>query len=66
MVLTKTEAIAIAGNQLLLSEILGISPQAVSKWPDDRVPELQCYRMFDRVPNLAKKLRMLRRSMAKE
>lgn len=48
--LTKSQAIALAargkerGGALRLAEILGISHQAVYKWPEE-IPELQLYRL---------------------
>ena len=53
----KTEAIALAGSPLKLAEILGISRQAVSKWPGEHVPELQLYRLREKKPRWFRKPR---------
>ncbi len=57
--MTKTKATILAGSQAALAKILGISPQAVSRWPDDSIPELQMYRLRERKPrwfSVARKL----------
>ncbi len=53
----KTDAIRLAGSPLKLAEILGISRQAVSKWPGEHVPELQIYRLRERKPRWFRKPR---------
>lgn len=53
----KRQAIEFAGGVGKLAAILGISPQAVSKWPDGRIPELQVYRLRERKPRWFAKLR---------
>lgn len=57
--MTKTKATILAGSQVALAKILGISPQAVSRWPGDAIPELQMYRLRERKPrwfSVARKL----------
>jgi predicted transcriptional regulator len=44
----KSRAVELAGGVAKLAAILGISPQAVSKWPDERIPELQMYRLREK------------------
>ena len=46
----KHRAIALAGSARKLAAILEISPQAVSKWPDGHIPELQRYRLKEKKP----------------
>ena len=46
----KHQAIALAGSARKLAAILEISPQAVSKWPDGHIPELQRYRLKEKKP----------------
>lgn len=50
----KSEAIKLAGSQSGLARLLGISPQAVSKWPDE-VPQLQSYRLKELKPRWFRK-----------
>lgn len=52
----KTEAIKRAGSQSALARLLGISPQAVCKWPDE-VPQLQAYRLKEKKPSWFRKAR---------
>lgn len=53
----KSQAIALAGGVNKLAAILEISPQAVSKWPEGRIPELQVYRLRERKPRWFSKAR---------
>lgn len=57
LIMKKTDAIALAGSPGRLAEILGISRQAVSKWPGEHVPELQLYRLRERKPRWFRKPR---------
>lgn len=50
----KTEAIRLAGSASELARVLGISPQAVSKWPR-KVPPLQVYRLRELRPRWFRK-----------
>ena len=45
----KLDLIRAAGSGYALAKILGISPQAVNKWPDE-VPALQQYRIKELKP----------------
>ena len=38
--MNKETAISIYGSQVALAEALGITKQAVSQWPEDKIPEL--------------------------
>lgn len=42
--MTKREAVRLFGSAYRLSQVLGISRQAVSQWPDD-VPTLRVYQI---------------------
>lgn len=53
--MTKTEAIKRAKTGKALALLLGISPQAVSKWADDRIPPLQVYRLRELRPRWFRK-----------
>ena len=53
-VMLKSQLIAAAGNGNKLARILGISPQAVSAWPET-VPELQQYRIKELRPRWFRK-----------
>ena len=53
--MTKSEAIRRAGSQAELARLLGISPQAVSKWPGDKLPALQRYRLKELRPRWFRK-----------
>ena len=55
--MTKTKATILAGSQAELARILGISPQAVSKWQGDSIPELQMFRLKEKKPRWFAKLR---------
>lgn len=52
--MTKSEAVKLAGSQSALARLLGITPQAVSKW-GDAVPELQEYRLRNIKPRWFRK-----------
>lgn len=39
--MTKAEAIELFGSPGEVALALGITPAAVSQWPDDRIPELR-------------------------
>lgn len=63
MAMTKQEAVALYGNQVKLASALGISKQAVSKWPPDKpIPEL--YELRIRFVLKPKGLRKRRRKQA--
>lgn len=49
-VMKKSDLIRAAGSGYRLAQILGISPQAVNKWPGDTVPPLQQYRIRELKP----------------
>ena len=49
--MTKSEAIAKAKTARELARILGVTPSAVSQWPDGELPELHNYRLKDRKPH---------------
>lgn len=51
-----TDAVRFAGSKAELSRILGVTPQAVSKWVDT-LPELQVYRLREKKPRWFAKLR---------
>lgn len=46
----KSEAIEKAGSLTKLAEILGISVQAVSKWPGNKLPPLRVYELKAKKP----------------
>lgn len=50
----KQDAIKLAGSQSELAKLLGISRQAVSKWPDE-IPALQFYRLKEMRPRWFRK-----------
>ncbi len=52
--MTKEEAIKRAGNASKLAALLGISPQAVSKWPPE-IPPLRVYQLRERKPRWFRK-----------
>jgi predicted transcriptional regulator len=54
--MTKTEAVARAGNANKLAALLGISPQAVSKWPET-IPPLRLYQLREKKPRWFRKAR---------
>ena len=49
MVILKAHAIAVAKSGQRLGKALGVSRQAVSKWPE-QLPELYVYRLRERKP----------------
>ena len=55
--MTKTEAIAKAGNANKLAALLGISRQAVSKWPE-KVPPLRVYQLREIKPRWFRKAKV--------
>lgn len=52
--MTKAEAVAKAGGVNKLARLLGVSPQAVSKWPAE-IPELRVYQLRVRKPSWFRK-----------
>lgn len=50
----KSDAVKLAGSQSDLARLLGITPQAVSKWPPE-VPPLQVYRLRELRPRWFRK-----------
>jgi len=64
--MTKSEAIARAGgNASVLARILGLTPQAVYLWPDDRIPPLHVYRLRELRPEWFPKEKLARVSNAR-
>lgn len=51
-----SDAVRFAGTKAELARILGLSPQAVSKWVDT-LPPLQVYRLREKKPRWFAKLR---------
>lgn len=51
-----SDAVRFAGTKAELARILGLSPQAVSKWADT-LPPLQVYRLREKKPRWFAKLR---------
>jgi len=43
--LSKSEAVALFKNKAELARVLGISRAAVSKWPDEKIPEAQALKI---------------------
>lgn len=54
--MTKSEAVARAGNASKLAALLGVSPQAVSKWPE-AIPPLRLYQLREKKPRWFRKPR---------
>ncbi|WP_408297255.1 Cro/CI family transcriptional regulator [Paraburkholderia dipogonis] len=48
--MTKSELIRRAGGVVKLAALLRVTSQAVSKWPDEAVPELRLYQLRDLHP----------------
>ena len=53
--MTKSEAVKRAKTQKALAKLLGISPQAVSRWQADYIPPLQVYRLRELRPRWFRK-----------
>ena len=47
--MTKDEAIRLAGGEVPLAELLGVTRQAVNKWGD--IPQLRLYQLKERKPS---------------
>lgn len=52
--MTKDEAIAFAGSVQKLADLFGISIQAVYQWPDEQIPRLREYQIYEIIDKLKK------------
>jgi DNA-binding transcriptional regulator YdaS (Cro superfamily) len=54
--MNKSQAIRFAGSQAALARLLGVTPSAVSQWPE-KIPPLQVYRLKELKPRWFARLR---------
>lgn len=59
----KSDLIAALGSQKAIAEQLGITPSAVSQW-EEELPELQVYRIRERIPDIEERIAEARRQLA--